>query len=206
MPVVKTISPVDPNKLPAKDIATCIRLYGEGKKPQQINDHIFNTTGKNIDIQKLANMLLRKDYQVFIERARDKYLSEVKLVAIANKRIRLDDLQVMRDKLFDMTVSLDATLKEDREEILDIYRRINEVLAIAREEMEGKSHTFQQINITEVSSWTDEELQRRKAVLIAKATGTYNERDFGIGEDSEGGAAETDAPPPEIPLATPEKL
>ena len=173
-------------ELPIDDKMFILQLHGEGAAFERIRQEAEAKFEEKFTPSRVKVICLAPENQVFVERFRDKYLAEVKSVPIANKRIRLDDFQRMRNKLFDMADTVDVYAKDGKNEILKIFQRINDILSAVRDEMEGKPWLLQQINITELSNLTDDELQKRKEVIIAKATGTYQERYFGIGEASEG--------------------
>ena len=188
---------------PKEEHLFILKMYAEGSKPDEIIGAYKTNFGHKILPSTVKDVCLLKDNKIFIERFKEKYLAEVKAVPIANKRIRFNDLQKMRDTLFAMADSLTIKKRSDRKELMLIFRRVNEVMAIAREEMERRGNVLNQINITELTSLSDEELQKRKEILIAKATGTYNERDFRFGEDTEGAEPATVTEPSEVSVASP---
>ena len=110
---------------------------------------------------------------------------------------------MMRTRLWKLASIIDTDSREGRKELLMVFRRINELLCAAREEIEGKSNTYNQINITEFANYSDEELQQRKDILIAKALGNFKETDFTIGAIGAGAEAEDDLKSSQVPLASP---
>lgn len=183
-----------------------LKLHAEGNSDENISALIDKKLKISLTTDAIRDICLTSDNQVYIERFRDKYLANVKSVPIANKRVRLDDYQEIRNKLFEMVNTLSAKGKEGRTELITIFRTIKDILATTREEMEGTPKSLTQINITDLTGLTDEELRKRKEILIAKELGTYVERNIGIGEDSEGRSSAEDVEPVEVPLASPIKL
>lgn len=191
MPQKKVTRPISVNnlatrELPIDDKLFILQLHGEGAAMERIRQEAQARFEEPFTAKRVRDICIAPENQVFVERYRDKYLAEVKKVPIANKRIRIDDFQRMRDKLFEMADIIEVDTVEGRSELLKIFQRINDILAAVRDEMEGKPWLLQQINITELSAMSDDELQRKKEMYIAKANGTYQERYFGIGSDSEG--------------------
>lgn len=177
--------------------------YGEGKDIETIATAIRRKFNLTITPEKLEVLCAHEDNKVYVDRFHDDYMARVKDVPIANKRMRLNDFQLMRDRMFKMAKEIDSSTQEGRKDLLMVFRRINEILCASREEMEGKSNAFTQINITELSSLSDEELQRRKEILVAKALGTFKEADFAIGAIGAGAEAENASQSSQVPLAPP---
>lgn len=186
-----------------KESQFILKLHGQGTKQIKIRELFKEEFNLDIAPILVKNICSHTDNQVYVERYREEYLSKVKSVPLANKRIRLDDLQEIRDALFSAVSTLDMQDSEQRKDILAIYGKLKDILSSAREEMEGKPWLIQQINITELNHLSDDELHKRKEILIAKATGTYQERDIGIREDSQGTEESLDEQSPQVPLASP---
>lgn len=167
-----------------------LKMGSEGYTAGEIAKQIKAEFNIDITMGSIRVGLRSKKWQPFVERFREEYLVKVKSVPIANKRIRIDDLEKNRLKLVKMVDDNPAKTKSDRAELLMIIRRLNETICVAREEMENKPNMIQQISLSSYSNMSDEELQRRKEVLIAKATDTQPRRDFGIGDVGEGASFE----------------
>lgn len=183
-----------------------LRNHAEGYDAEKISVDIQAKLKLRLSKTLISSLCSLPQNKIYIEQFRAEYLSRVKEVPIANKRCRIDDLQRMRNELFEAAKQLDVTEKQGRMELLMIFRRVNEIICVAREEMEGKAGVLNQINITELTNMSDDELQRRKDVLVAKALGTYKERNIGLGEDSEGTASESQPESIEVSVAAPGKL
>ena len=167
------------------------KLWAEGWSAIEIGRELETQYKIKHTRQAIYELCKRDENQIYIDEFREKYFASVKMVPIANKRVRLDGLERSRLLLLKMIDSLcvrGAIPKSDnaRSQVLMILRRLNEVFCVAREEMEGKHQILQQFNYGAFAGLSDENLQKRKEEIIAKATGTYKPRDIGIREDSEG--------------------
>lgn len=180
--------------------------YGHGVALGNIKERLVAKFKIDVTEDTINNLCTQEDNRVYVDRYQQEYMARTKDVPLANKRVRLDEYQMMRDRLVEIAHDLDASTKSGRQEILMVFKRLNELLCAAREEMEGKPSHQNFINITELSNLSDEELQRRKEVLIAKALGTYSEGNIRIREAGQGAEATDSTEPIEVPLAAPKEL
>ena len=180
--------------------------YGEGMPLETITAQLKKRFKVILSSPYIDEMCKHQDNRMAVDRFRDDYMSRLKDEPIANKRVRLNYYQNMVERMTELSNDINVKTVDGRKELLMTFRRINEVLCACREEMEGKSNAFTQINITELSSLSDEELQRRKEVLLARALGTFNEADYGIGEVGEGTTSADVIESVEVPLAAPKEL
>ena len=112
-----------------------------------------------------------------VARFREEFLSAVKEVPIANKRVRMDALEATRLALTGMMEKLVSPSEggmssEERHEMLMCMRRMNETLCVAREEMEAKPLLIQQFNVSQYSGMSDEEVALRRVELVEKIRGS----------------------------------
>lgn len=129
-----------------------------------------------------------------IQQYRNKYLNKVKDIALFHKRIRLDDLQKLRDRFISQIKELDDTKEEERREFRYMAKGLTEILSVAREEIEGKGMTFNQLNlIGDFDGKSDDELISRRDELLRKA-----ERAIGIGGPGVRGVSGADGDPAEF--------
>jgi len=150
------------------------RLFAEFRRPSKVITILKETHGIDVTASMVRDMCRDVSAIPYIQRFRDEFLVRVKEVPVANKRVRVDALQTVLDELMeymDGKVGPDGN-GLDMNELLMIHRRINETLAQAREEIEGKPTIMQQFNVTQFSNLSDDELQRRKEEIIAKAITT----------------------------------
>ena len=173
-----------------------LKLWAEGWSAIEIGRELQEQYNIKHTRQSLYELCKEEENQIYIDEFREKYFESVKVVPIANKRVRLDCLERSRKLLMKMldVLCIDGRKSTDgipksenqRSQILMVIRRMNEVLSFAREEMEGKSHILQQFNYGNFPGMSDSQLQKRKEEIIAKATGNFQSRDIGIGSDPEG--------------------
>ena len=182
------------------------RLHAEGFSEDQIQEEMKVNQGIDIPGTTLHLAIAAKKARPYIEKFKEDYLAKVKAVPIANKRIRLDDLETTRLKLQKMIEKTPIETKQQRAELLMMMRRLNETICVARDEMENKPMMIQQVSVSELRDFSDEALQKRKDELIGKELGTFKGRDFGIGADTEGNGLQDKPESPEVPVAAPEKL
>ena len=147
------------------------RLYAEWRSPVKIRDNMKSKYGVEISETSISSICRTDSAESHVNRYRELFLAKIKEVPIANKRIRLDELEQSRQLLLDMVEKLDINDKNDRVELSMLIRRMNETLCVAREEMEAKPLLMQQINISQFSGMSDEELERKKEELIMKISG-----------------------------------
>lgn len=190
-----------------EDLKTFVlQCAGEGNTPTEIIQILCARKKVNVPVEKVETFCSSEDNKHSIERFRELYLARLNDVPIANKRLRLNDLQKVRDKLFNLLNEIDVKTKVGRNEMIVIFRRINETLAVARDEMEGKFVQQNFVNITEFSGLSDDELQYRKDILIAKALGQLDETSSGIRPARKRISTADETEPAEVSLAAPEEL
>lgn len=163
----------------------------------------------NVDYSEGAFWLTvnTKKAKFWIEKFRETELQRIKDVPIAHKKVRLIDLEKTRTKLSDLIDTMDVKKKSDRQELLMMMRRLNETICVGREEMEAKPLILQQLNYNDFRDLTDDELQKRRDALLAKAKVIADQRrSFGAGETGIGVEEPTVIEPAQVSLASSEKL
>ena len=145
------------------------RLYAEFKSPKKVSLLTQEQFGILVNPAMIKSICSTLEAMVEVQKLRDEFLMKVKEVPIANKRVRLESLQKTINENEELRESVDTSTADGRGELSMIQRRNNETLCVAREEIEGKPLIMQQFNFSQYSSWSDEELQKRKEKLISKA-------------------------------------
>ena len=173
-----------------------LKRWAEGIGAIDIANEIKELYGVSFSRGTIFKHCLDEKNKIFIAEFRERFLADIYTVPIANKKIRLETLEnsrVLINKLIQAIMPFGKIPKSEnaRSQLLMYIKRRNEVMCVAREEIEGKTKMIQQFNIGQYSSMSDNELQKRKDDLIAKATGVISSRDIGIDSDSEG-ASPTD--------------
>lgn len=145
-----------------------LRMFAEGYPIIKIRDEI--KLKYNIDIR--ANAIYEnchaQKWQPYVNHFREEYLAKVKAVPIANKRIRIDDLEKDRLRLDRLINSCPEKTRADKNNLISLIGERRRLLVEAREEMEKKPHIFTNINALGMGDMSDEGLHQRKQELIAK--------------------------------------
>lgn len=147
------------------------RLYAEFKSPAKVRGLLASEYNINVSDQFIHQICKSTSGMPFVQKFRDEFLMRVKDVPIANKRVRLEELDKNRVELNDLRELPPTDTAEGRNERSMLMRRINETVCAAREEVEGKPLLMQQFNISANSHLTDEELNKRINELTSKASG-----------------------------------
>lgn len=152
-----------------------LRLAAQFKTAREISKAdiaIDRESGKPIRLSQdnISKIINKKENRITLSGLRQHYLAKMKDTAIYNKRIRLDDLEELRQKYLDMLRENQLADAEQRNEFRVLSKGFIEVLNAAREEVEGKSMVFNQLNMNmELDGQSDEDLIQRRDELIAKA-------------------------------------
>jgi hypothetical protein len=102
--------------------------------------------------------------------------------------VRLGDLNDLRAAYLEQIRSNACGDSEQRAEFRSMAKGLVEILGAARDEVEGKGITFNQLNVTmvEFDGKSDAELVARRQELIAQAERALNGRPAGINNNPEG--------------------
>lgn len=144
-----------------------LRMYAEGYSIDSIRKEVKSQFDISILNSSLYDTVQAKKWQPFIKGFRDEYLAKVKSVPIANKRIRVDDLERERIRLNKLIGSCPTTTKSDKATYVSLVGELRRIIVEAREEMEKKPHLFQNV-VVGMGDMSDEGLHRRKQELIAR--------------------------------------
>ena len=82
-------------------------------------------------------ILSRPEAHRFVGKFRQEFLKDVKEIAIADKRIRLYDLEALRQRLSTLIINIKIERAGSEEKFFRFSKRLMEVLDMAREEMEN---------------------------------------------------------------------
>jgi len=183
-----------------------IRMYAEGYAPGAIVKEIKERFDISITPLGIVKTCKSKCNQPLVAAFRKSYLADLRKVPIYHKRIRLEDLEVSRRKLITHIKTNKGVDKKERDELCTLIQRHNEVIKVAREEIENKpqlvSNTI--MNVNNIQS--DDDLYRRKEELLRKAQIFERGRDTGAMSDSRGIGEQSSPESPEVFLAAPEEL
>lgn len=162
-----------------------LRLYAEGISVGNIVKELKEQHNVTVVANSIVNTCKSKKHQPRIKEFRDKYLSEVRSVPIANKRIRIDDLERERLRLIKLINKNPRRTKSDITQHLQLVAELRRLSEVAREEMEKKPHLFQNVVIG-MGDMSDEALHRRKQELVKRYRSSFRGRASGTDADSGG--------------------
>lgn len=166
-----------PKKLTDEQRLIVCRLHAEGSTPTEIQRYIADEWKITFTLPGISNITGSKRYQVHIKTFKEAYLKRIKDVPLANKRIRLDDLQYARDKIIKCMKSNPCENKAQRDEFMRLNRSLNEVIASSREEMEKKPNLIPGLGLVgDFSDKSDEELSNERDEILKNAERTLNRR------------------------------
>lgn len=169
---------------------------------------VLKCHGEFIDFAEISRRCLKKEYTISvwevekictepsnrytIQQYRNQYLNKVKSVALANKRVRLDDLDYLRSRFLEILKANDCGSYDSRAEFRSMSRALLEILGAARDEMEGKGITLLGVGIGgglgmgDFDGKSDTELVARREELIAQAGRALIGRASGANDHPEG--------------------
>ena len=188
------------------------RWSGEGYTLREICKMFNNRSPscKRARIPTVEAVLAMPEAHKFVAKFRMEFLKTVKDIPVAEKKVRLDDLESLRQRL--MHIVNNCHLERGDKNIsrfLTVSRRLIEVLDIARNEMEQRPGVSIGIgfgNDGGLSELTDEQLQQQRDDLIRRAYIAEQRRTSVLDEITEGDGDKNKPGPPEVLLAAPEEL
>lgn len=169
-----------------------LRLFAEGIGSTTIVKELAEEHNVKICPNAIIQTCKAKKHQPRIKEFRDKYLSEVRSVPIANKRIRIDDLEANRKKLQRALDKNPQRTKSDITQAIQIIAELRRLSDCAREEMEKKPHLFQNVVIG-MGDMSDDALHERKKELANRYRAATRGRTVGADSDSGGIESEGEA-------------
>lgn len=185
---------------------------GEGYSSREICKMYNRARDKgtpSIRVPGVEKILALPEAHKFVSQFRLSFLKDLKQIPISEKKVRLDDLEKIRQRLMYIinNIHLERSPKEVSK-FLMVTKRAIEVIDLARNEMEQRPGLSIGIGVggNELSDLTDEELQQQRADIIARARHAVNARTSPtdeVGEGDEGPGEERPAP---VLLAPSEKL
>lgn len=153
--------------------ASANELWGE-------TDYFATTIGVERTIKDATNRLT-------LDKMRNNYLAKLKNIAISHKRVRLDDLEDLRQTYIQHIKANACADDKERSEFRFMAKGLTDILSAARNELEGNGITFNQLNV--IGEWddkSDDDLRARRDELIKKAERALIGRTSGDSGDPEG--------------------
>lgn len=163
-------------RIPEAKREEVLRMFGEFNSFEQIKHHVIKTQGENAmlnDLGMIERLCRDPRHKFLVMRFRDQYLSHLKDVSLFHKRVRLDDLQYLRDRYLMQIKELDDHDVKHRSEFRFMASGLAQILSTVRDEVEGKG---MQINVGlgifdmgDLDGKSDDELISRREELLKKA-------------------------------------
>ena len=150
------------SKLGEKTILRVCKMHAEGWK----NIHISETT--ELAPSTIRGIVTEADNKQFIDEYRKQYMGAVYDVPVANKRIRLDDIEKLRVRLLGELLLAESG---DVQTVCKLARELIGALERAQNEMEQKPFVIQQIiaGYNAFGRLSDEQLYEEREKLIEVA-------------------------------------
>lgn len=184
---------------------------GEGYTVREISS-MFNRSRVSVSkirIPGVQKILEAPEAQKFVSVFRLKYLKSLEKIPLANKAVRMDNLDKINQRLMHMA-EFTKTYRNEKEasKFLNIVRRIIEIQDLARNEMEQRAGVSIGIGLGQgdLDDLSDEQLKSRRDEIIRRAAKAINQGTGGADEISEGDEGSDSKGSPEILLAPSEKL
>lgn len=185
----------DVEKLSDEDKDHVIRCYGEFQSLEVIKDQL-DPRSPLYHNQMIEMLCSAPENRLKVMNYRNKYLTRLKDVAISHKRVRIDDLEVLRQRFTHQISLLDDTLPEDRKEFRFMATGLVQILSQAHDEVEGKGINIHLglgvFGMEDMDGKSDDELISRREELLKKASRAIginlNDPRVGIADSSGRGA------------------
>lgn len=159
----------DSNITEAK-IMSVLKLHAEGWKPSDI------CTTVELNYKSVAGLIAEPTNKAFIDDFRRGYMARVMEVPVANKRIRLDDLETSRIRLMaELRLVPDGEIRP----VCQVIRNLVDVLERAQNEMEQRPVFLAQIvsGYNEFGRMSDEALYEKRQELLSIASRSLGVKD-----------------------------
>ena len=162
-----------------------LRLHAEGYNSGDIKRELLEKYNVSILHNAINKTCAALKWQSRIKEFRDVYMAQVRSVPIANKRIRIDDLERERQRINTLIKKNPRKTKSDVTQYLQLVAELRRLAVVAMEEMEKKPHMFQNVVIG-MGDMSDEALHRRKEELARRYQASLGGRAPGVDANSGG--------------------
>lgn len=143
------------------------KMYAEGIGAPEMSKWIKENWDIVYQPDSIYSVVRTERAQPYLKKFKEQYLARVKEVPIANKRIRVDDLELIRLKTVKLLKENPCETKAQREEFRFMVRTLNDTISNAREEMEKKP--FINLGLGDFTDKTDDELIAERNELLKNA-------------------------------------
>lgn len=159
-----------PAKLNDEQRIILVRMHAEGMAPKDMVAHIKNEWNIDFTSEGVGVVVRAKKFEGHLKRFREDYLKKIKDVPIANKRIRIDDLERIRKKVMKALEENPCETKQQKEEFRFFVRTLNDTIINAREEMEKKPQLIAGLGLLgDFSDKSDDELIAERDEILRQA-------------------------------------
>lgn len=168
-------------------------------------------TGRDSKLQvgTLRRIMRLPEAEQKLGKFRKEFLTSVKDIPIVEKKVRLQDLEILRRKTMHMINNLNlGGTGVNANKFLSLTKKMTEILSLAKDEMEPKNGVHIGIDLGGggVDDLSDEELQKEREELIRKAGLTIEQGSKAFGEITEDDEGKNASGSSEVFLASPEEL
>ena len=191
------------------------KLLGEGYTKREVVDKINEArkTGETqARITTVEYLMTLPEAHRYVTAFRVEYLKTIKTIPIADKKVRLDDLEQIRTRIDYLMFNLRLDPRNDKSinRFMSMSKTLVDVLDCARAELEGPKGGINigivNNNEGELEGLSDEEIIRRQKELISQAQKIIDPRDEESDNDEQDYEGEDKSRPTEILLASPKEL
>lgn len=185
---------------------------GEGYSAREIckmYNKARDTGTPSIRIPGVEKILCLPEAHKFVSQFRLAFLKDIKQIPISEKKVRLDDLEKLRQRLMYIVNNLNLERStKDISKFLAVSKRAIEVIDTARNEMEQRPGLSIGINTggDDLSELTDEQLQQQRSEILSRARHALNPRTPPVDEAGEADEGTGQTRPAPILLAPSEEL
>ena len=190
---------------------TIYKWAGEGYSKREIIKMFNRLHPKHrpLRISTVDKVLIQPEAHKFVSKFRVEFLKTVKHIPIADKKIRLDDLESIRQRIMHLIVSCHFS-RSDKEinRFLLYSKKLLDVLDLARNEMDQKSGIAIGIGLEqgELGELDDKTLQKQRDDLLRKADISIKQRFIAPDEIAEGDEETSERGSSKVFLAPSEEL
>lgn len=154
-------------KLSPEQRMLVLRKYAEMAEPAEISLWIKDSFNIDYKTSSISSLVQTPTAKPVIAKFKEDWMRRVKEVPIANKRIRIEDLEYIRVKLMKLIKDNLCDSKGQKEEFRHQVKTLNEIILNAREEMEKKP--FITIGLGDFSDKSDDELIAERDEILKQA-------------------------------------
>jgi len=195
--------------LTEEDREKIYKMAGEGFSQREIVTTLNKEKRIHLRCTSITRVLETPQAQKSVSKYRMEFLKTVKEIPIADKKVRLDDMENIRQRLKQILNNTHFDRGDKYvAKFLNVSRRLIEILDMARNEMEPKSGISIGIGLGqgELGELTDEQLQQERNSILRKAGIAVQRGSSEIDEAPEGDETKDHPGSAEVLLATPEEL